>query len=196
MKYMVKALWFISLAMLPGIASALIVPEDILPSSTGSIVLGEWNKNFDHGREIADSQNIPMVVFYGGLSCGACESLQKACLTEEFLTWQAKKKIVFIFTKDNTRGDAAGFAKPTIGEKGFPYIAIYWNRDGKKPAKNSDYYIAFAGRDGNMPAKGGTLASQLIRSIDSIAGAYPYAGGEFAVPGSGSDYARLELEEG
>ena len=72
MKYMVKALWFISLAMLPGIASALIVPEDILPSSTGSIVLGEWNKNFDHGREIADSQNIPMVVFYGGLSCGAC----------------------------------------------------------------------------------------------------------------------------
>ena len=172
------------------------VSEDIIDSSTGPIVLGEWNKNFSSGLSMADSKNIPMVVFYGGVSCGVCETLQRACLTDEFTSWQAKKKVIMIFTTDTTRGNARKFSIPEDGsEVGFPYIAAYWNRFGTAPAKHTEYYMCFRGKDGIMPAKGGTLASQLIRSLEMVFGAYPYDGGDFLLSAT-NDVARLEVEAG
>lgn len=172
------------------------ISEDIIDSSTGPIVLGEWNKNFSSGLAMADSKNIPMVVFYGGVSCGVCETLQRACLTDEFTSWQAKKKVIMIFTTDTTRGNARKFSIPEDGsEVGFPYIAAYWNRFGTAPAKHTEYYMSFRGKDGVMPAKGGTLASQLIRSLEMVFGAYPYDGGDFLLPAT-NDVARLEVEAG
>ena len=172
------------------------VSEDIIDSSTGPIVLGEWNKNFSSGLSMADSKNIPMVVFYGGVSCGVCETLQRACLTDEFTSWQAKKKVIMIFTTDTTRGNARKFSIPEDGsEVGFPYIAAYWNRFGTAPAKHTEYYMCFRGKDGIMPAKGGTLASQLIRSLEMVFGAYPYDGGDFLLSAT-NDVTRLEVEAG
>ena len=172
------------------------ISEDIIEASTGPIVLGEWNKNFSSALSMANSKNIPMVVFYGGVSCGVCETLQRACLTDEFTSWQAKKKVIMIFTTDTTRGNARKFSIPEDGsEIGFPYIAAYWNRFGTAPEKHTEYYMCFRGKDGVMPAKGGTLASQLIRSLEMVFGDYPYDGGDFLLPSTNA-VARLEVEAG
>ena len=155
-------------------AIALSLTPEILPASTGELKLGEWNRNFNGGLAIADSFHVPMVVFYGGLSCGKCEMLQRACLTEEFLAWQNANKMVMIFTTDNLYGNAISFAQP-VGSDGFPFVAVYWHREGENaPSKNSQYYKAFCGRDGEMLATGGSLASQLLRSIAMVTEGYVY----------------------
>ena len=184
----------LSIAVLP--CAGLNIGEDIIEASTGPVVLGEWNKNFSTALAMADEQNIPLLVFYGGVSCGVCETLQRACLTEEFTSWQSGKKILMVFTTDTVRGNARKFSIPEDGsEIGFPYIAAYWNRYGAAPAKHSEYYMCFRGKDGIMPAKGGSLASQLIRSVEMVFGAYPYDGGEFLLPAT-NDTTRLEVEAG
>ena len=172
--------------------AAITLTKDYLNASEGPVVLGEWNSNFDEARRIADEQNIPMVVFFGGISCGLCETLQLACLTDEFVSWQSQKKLVMVFTTES-RSDAMKFARP-LDSSGFPFIATYWNRNGVVPEKGSEFYQAFTARNGEMPEKGGTLANQLIRSIERVAGAYPYAGGDFLL--SSDATCGLEVEVG
>lgn len=146
----------------------------LLPVSKDVLTLGEWNSNFRGALAVADAYHVPLLVFFGGLSCGKCEDLQRACLTDEFLAWQNDHKMLMVFTTHNGNGDASGFAKPA-NSSGFPYLAVYWNRSGSVPAKNSDYYRVFNGRDGEMLVKDGSLAEQLIGSIDSVVGEYDFS---------------------
>ena len=169
----------------------LSLSKEYLKPSEGAVVPGEWNRNFDKALEMANAQNIPLVVFSGGLSCGACEALQLACLTDEFLDWQAKKKILMVFT--TTDSNASRFAK-SDNSNGYPYIAVYWNREGIVPEKGSAYYATFTGRNGMMPCKGSTLARQFINSIELVAAAYPYEGGDFLLAKDSG--VQLEVEEG
>ena len=152
---------------------AVVLSPPILPVSTDEIKLGEWNVNFGGGLAIADTFHVPMVVFFGGLSCGKCEALQRSCLSEEFLSWQNANKMVLIFTTDNAYGNASSFAAPAKST-GYPLIAVYWNRDGNAPAKNTQYYRTFNGREGEMLATGGSLGSQLRRSIEMVTEGYVY----------------------
>ena len=146
----------------------------LLPVSKGVLTPGEWNSNFRGALAVADAYRVPLLVFFGGLSCGKCEDLQRACLTDEFLAWQNSHKMLMVFTTHNGNGDASGFARP---EKsiGYPFLAVYWNRNGSAPAKNSDYYRTFNGRNGEMLVKGGSLAEQLIGSIESVVGEYDFS---------------------
>ena len=188
-----------------GASAALQMMETIIEASTGTVIPGEWNKNFDAAKAKADSEHIPLVVFYGGVSCGICEHLQKALITDSFKVWQAERRLLMVFTTDNTRGNASSFSTPTPTKKqnpnpdapsevGFPYIAVYWNRDGIAPEKFSGDYRCFRGADGMMLAKGGSLTDQFINSVEMVAGEYPYSGGEFMLPDTGT--TRLEVEEG
>ncbi len=152
-------------------AVALGISPVLLPVSSGEIRLGEWNKNFDGGLAIANAYHVPMVVFFGGLSCGKCEDLQRACLTDEFVSWQANNKMVMIFTTDSS--NAKKFAIPE-NSSGFPFMAVYWNRDGAVPEKDSAYYRTFNGRDGEMLVKEGALANQFVKSIETVTGEYVY----------------------
>ena len=155
------------------LSGGVVLSPPILPVSTDEIKLGEWNVNFSGGLAIADTFHVPMVVFFGGLSCGKCEALQRSCLSEEFLAWQNANKMVLIFTTDNAYGNASSFAAPAKST-GYPLIAIYWNRDGNAPAKNTQYYRTFNGREGEMLATGGSLGSQLRRSIEMVTEGYVY----------------------
>ena len=164
----------VALSLVATAARALSLSPTLLPVSNGELALGEWNSNFAGALAVADVYNVPLLVFFGGLSCGKCEALQNACLTDEFLSWQAEHKMLMVFTTNNGNGNASSFARPE-NSTGYPFIAVYWNRDGVAPEKGSALYAAFNGRDGEMPVKGGTLASQLIGSIESVAGAYDFS---------------------
>ena len=153
---------------------AISLSPTLLPVSDGVLTPGEWNSNFEGALAVADIYGVPLLVFYGGLSCGKCEELQRACLSDEFTAWQQGHKMLMVFTTNNSRGNASGFARPEESS-GYPFIAVYWNRNGVAPEKGSDFYRAFNGRDGEMPVKGGTLASQLIGSIESVAGEYDFS---------------------
>ena len=199
------------LATTPFSVSALGLQEQVINPSTGKVVPGEWNRNFDEAVALANSEHIPLIVFYGGVSCGVCEVLQRAIEADAVKAKLAERKMLMVFTTDNTRGNASSFAtpKPTSKQKenpdapvdqdgefdwGFPYIAVYWNRDGAEPEKFSANYRCFRGKDGYMLAKGGSLADQFMRSVDCVAGGYPYSGGEFVLPDT--EATRLEVEEG
>ncbi len=153
---------------------ALSQTATLLPVSKGALTPGEWNANFRGALAVADAYHVPLLVFFGGLSCGKCEDLQRACLTDEFLTWQNDHKMLMVFTTHNGYGDASGFARPQ-NSNGYPFLAVYWNRNGSAPAKNSEYYRTFNGRNGEMLVKEGTLAEQLIGSIDSVVGEYDFS---------------------
>ena len=168
----VVAISMLSLSAAAG--DGLSLSPTLLPVSNGELRLGEWNSNFDGARSIADELHIPLVVFFGGLSCGKCEVLQNACLSDEFLFWQNEHRMLMVFVTNNSRGNASGFAKPD-NSTGYPFIAVYWNRDGTVPEKGGERYSVFNGRDGEMPAKGGTLASQLIRSIEAVVSGYDFS---------------------
>ena len=154
--------------------AALSMTPTLLPVSTDILTLGEWSDNFNGALSVADEYRIPLLVFYGGLSCGRCEELQRACLTDEFLAWQRQHKMLMVFTINNSHGNASGFSKPEEST-GFPFIAVYWNRDGLAPQKDTELYRTFNGRDGEMLVKGGSLASQLIGSIEAVVGAYDFS---------------------
>ena len=175
-----------------GGASALQLEPMLLDVSEGPIVRGQWNADYSAGREYADRYNVPLLVVYGGLSCGNCTQLQRACLTDEFLEWQNRIRPVMVYTYSSS--DALTFAKPKT-DPAIPYVGIYWNRNGEKPKKGSDFYKAFTGRDGQMLETGGSLASQLIRSLDVVVAGYVYDGGEFMAPGTNVN-VRLEVEAG
>lgn len=167
--------FFSAVLSLCGRAEGLIMQmADLLPVSKDVLTLGEWNSNFGGGLAIADAYHVPLLVFFGGITCGRCADLQRACLTDEFLSWQRAHKMLMVFTTDNSTGDAARFARPAHSS-GFPYVAVYWNRTGSAPAKNSEYYRTFNGRNGEMLVKGGSLAAQLIGSINSVVGEYDFS---------------------
>ena len=156
------------------VARAISMTPTLLPVSDDVLTLGEWNGNFNGALSVANEYNVPLLVFFGGLSCGKCEQLQLACMTDEFLAWQREHKMLMVFTTNNSRGNASGFSKPQEST-GFPFIAVYWNRDGIVPEKDTELYSTFNGRDGEMPVKGGSLASQLIGSIEAVVGGYDFS---------------------
>lgn len=167
------ALIGVTLAVTAGVRAISLSPT-LLPVSDGILTLGEWNSNFSGALSAANEYNVPLLVFFGGLSCGKCEMLQQACMTEEFLAWQREHKMLMVFTMNNSRGDASGFSKP-VESSGFPFIAVYWNRYGMAPRKDTELYRTFCGRDGEMLVTGGTLTDQLIGSIESVVGAYDFS---------------------
>ena len=156
------------------VRAALFMTPTLLTVSHGVLTPGEWSDNFGGAISVANEYNIPLLVFYGGLSCGKCEELQRACLTDEFLAWQQQHKMLMVFTTNNSLGDASAFSKPQ-DSTGFPFIAVYWNKDGNAPQRDTELYRTFNGRDGEMLVKGGTLADQLIGSIEAVVGSYDFS---------------------
>ena len=169
----VRAVMAVAILAVSETTFAISFSPTLLPVSNDRIKLGEWNSNFAGALAVADLYNVPLVVFFGGLSCGKCETMQRACLGDDFLAWQASHKMLMVYTTNNSLGDATHFSRPA-NTSGFPYIAVYWNRSGEAPQKDTAYYRTFTGRDGEMLVNGGTLAEQLMASIEQVVGEYDF----------------------
>ena len=158
--------------------------------STGEVVPGEWNINFEACKAYSDENLIPMVVFCGNQGCGHCQDLQTACNSELFLAWQQRKQVVMSFNYLNR--ELERFTTPDRSiNAGLPYISVYWpKKDG------SVFQMNFSGVAGRMPSTtGATLEEQFVNSLDLYLKSYPYDGGDFVLTGEDERH-RLELAPG
>ncbi|MBO6166820.1 MAG: hypothetical protein J6P13_00525 [Kiritimatiellae bacterium] len=182
--------------------------KDVMPSdgvAAGSPVPGEWNSDFVSVKAAAEAESRPMVSFIGRAGCGCCNNLtENAINAEEFRAWAQERKIYMAYvhmpkvipnTQTAIYEPAQSFYKnpeKATGKwlvAGFPGIAVYWPKQDGTTVKS-----VFMGRDGYMPAGAGSLAKQLIDSVELTIGDWKaYDGGKFTVGATAGD--RLEAEE-
>lgn len=152
----------------------------------GAAEPGVWTADFASAKARADAEGIPLLIFWGKPSCSYCNSMKKAFETAEFKTWQSARGILMV----KSEGDPTvkKFVKNDSGH--FPYMCVYWNRGNGDVVKT-----LFSGRSGEMPAKGGTLARQLIDSVErDIAdwhGVTPAVGIQFALSNTAGSHLEI-----
>ncbi len=149
---------------------------------------GEWTSDFNSAKSMADTSHVPMLVFWGNPGCPFCKRMKSAMDADEFIAWQADRKIIMV----EVDGDLSvkAFVKNSTGQ--FPYMCVYWNKEDGQVVKT-----LFSGRSGKMPATSGTLARQLIDSVEMDIADYSsskYNGGTFVVGNAAN--SRLESEIG
>lgn len=131
--------------------------------SATSADVGQWTSLFNLAKEKAEIEHRPMLVYWGSASCSYCTALANACTQAEVLEWLQARQIYAVLCKGDFTDDAATchvFARS--GTK-LPFVAVYWPKeDGSTLLKK------FNGRSGSMPVSRGTLAEQLMRSVDQI----------------------------
>ncbi len=149
------------------------------PASSGPVVPGEWNTHFYAGKQYAEANQIPMVIFWANPGCSYCEKLEKAVQYDDFVAWMKASGYVFVFaygTGARENADAKKFVESGTGGK-YPYVGVYYNTNGGWKQKN------FSGRSTTMPStKGSGLQQKLLNSIESIISS---GAGQGTNPGNG-----------
>lgn len=106
-------------------------------SRSNPVVLGQWHGDYDKCKNLADSEHIPMIVYFGQTGCSRCNTLTTTLMSDAFAKWRADKRLILLYMKQGNEGNgysdsSAGkrFAKsvPTAdGQNGFPYFGYYLN---------------------------------------------------------------------
>lgn len=151
---MKKTLSVCLLAAAVGLAGSAYA-VDLENVSSGSVVPGEWNSNFSACKSYAESNGMPMLVFWSNPGCAQCNKMKTACNTSTFVEWRKSKGIVMMFSEGDPSVKA--FAKNSSGK--FPYMRLYW------PAGGVD--VKFTGRSGTIQASGSTLQTQFINYLNA-----------------------------
>ena len=142
-------------AAMPLMATVMVSPD---------VVVGEWTSNFVSAKEYADTNAVPMLVYWTNPGCSHCKKLEDVFETEEFRAWQHDRQMVMVFSS----GDATVKAFAKNDSREYPYVAVYWNKgDGNVVLEK------FTGRTGRMPWRSGTLLLQFKCSVDSALGLDP-----------------------
>ena len=150
--------------------------------SSGPIVPGELNKNFNLGLQYAKSANIPLIVIRAKTGCGHCEKVEKSMADPNFIAW-AKEKGYVIIVGINGDGDyptaevkaAADFIKDKDATKvisktltNLPLVGVYWPK-----ADGTAIRVAFEG-----PYSASVPYEKLIQMIEeALTGQSTYVGG-------------------
>ena len=129
---------------------------EIENASSGAIVPGEWNTNFQAAKSYAEQNKIPLFLFWSNPGCAQCNKMKKACNTDTFVAWRRAKQIVMVISE----GDRSSKQFAMNSSKKFPYMRLYW------PAGSVD--VRFTGRASSIRASGATLEAQLINYLDSL----------------------------
>ena len=153
---------------------------------------GIWLDDFAAATNGAISTGTPLVLVASKVGCDHCAALTADCESASFKSWMAQEKFLFCHVKKNVNKayDYVATAGGTCEKiKAFPYVALIWPRGAEIVATN------FVGRSGQMLVSGGSLSTQLSKSVDAFfAGYRPGPSAYFPVPGSPS--ARLEASVG
>lgn len=163
--------------------------------NSSTVTLGQWNWNFAAVKAYADKNHVPLLMFYGSISCGYCDGMINNGLNSSvFRNWVKEHPICMVFQdKSQLTADAAKkFVKDGATSRSLPYMKIYWPK-----ADGTEVNRAFPGRVGLMPStKGAERGEQLVNSLELLIGEYfikkePIA--TFAV--GNTEGNRLECEE-
>lgn len=130
--------------------------ESLNNVSSGAVVPGEWNSNFEACKTMAESKGIPMLVFWSSPGCAKCNKMKKALNGGAFVQWRQERRIILMFAEGDVKVKA--FAKNSSGD--YPYMRIYW------PAGGVDE--KFTGRAGRIGGAGSTVDEQLISKLNSL----------------------------
>lgn len=159
--------------------------------SDGPIELGVWNSSFSAGKQYAEENNVPMLLFWSSPGCGFCNNMKYYCGLQNFVDWQSQRKIVMVF--DEGGQSAKSFARNGSGL--YPYMSIYWPKSDGTTVK-----VNFSGRPGGPPVTtdpktGATLelGEQVMATVDFYTADYKggvFEGGSFKV----GDYEGNRLE--
>ena len=173
-----------------------VFAEDALPRGT-------WNEDFSASLELARQENVPMVLFWGNLSCTYCNRFRRACITttdERLPEWTEKRPILMV-CKDEAFGSTSpdylaardwiteNSGKDAKTEWPYPVVGIYWRK-----ADGSEIKAFFSGQDRKMAVStpAGDLLGQFLGSLDQYIGIYS-VGSSFVVGQTPCD--RLEIVE-
>ena len=185
-------------AVLSAVAFGEILGETGLEYfTTGDVVPGVWNTQYDKCVEKALKENIPLVVMWGRRSCGQCKKLDRANAEPVVVAWRKERGYIFLLGIEG-EGDSKRTLQLAIKGGSLPFVGFYWgDQNGDGVLDKEDCLWRGCGRSGKLPAKDGTLAQQFMNSAehyfhDYQGGGASYAGGSFAASGSASD--RLEYD--
>lgn len=160
-------------------------------NSKGDVVRGEWTSQFDKARKQAKAEGVPLVVFWANNGCSHCAAVELEMCSSTFKKWMVEQKLYMVFTCGGYPGpcgktdlnDATAAAKAAARDPSgrFPYIGVWWDKDGKGFKKQG----TFTG-DG-MNANGVKTAI-----MNRLKGYKPSVGGWFADEEQGE--SRYEIE--
>lgn len=141
---------------------------------SASIVLGEWHGDYAKCKALADSENIPLIAYYGKEGCSRCRALTENLISDTFRNWRKGKRLILLYMKQGENGNgysdsssAKGWIKSFQSEGGFPYFLYYW----KKP-------------DGSVVSEGYGKSARNIKPTQMVARAVALFGD--ALTGGGS----------
>lgn len=161
MRKLIMAVASIALGLVASAASS-----DPMGSQT-KVELGKWCSDFPAALEYAESNNLPLLVFWANEGCSQCAKLESACMEPDFVAWQSEKKIVMVFAynkETSPQSAAKKWIKKIASISNYPFIGVYW----KANTANQKVEAAFVGRTGMMPSKSGSLQQQLMDSVDGL----------------------------
>ena len=143
-----------------GILSAALPLAASVTVST-NVVPGEWTSDFAAAKAYADTNSVPLLVYWTNPGCVHCTRLETSVFeVEDFAVWQQDRKMVMVFSE----GDAAvkAFARNDSGQ--YPFVAVYWNKgEGLETVLKK-----FTGRSGMMlwPLPSASLLDEFTNSVD------------------------------
>ena len=167
-------------------------------SNSTTIVPGKWFSKFSSVLNYANTNNVPMVVFWGNEGCGHCKHTEEKLGTSaDFKAWMEESGIVFAYVINdlNLSGSAAQNAK-LYAKSGseYPFIGVYWKSNtqgqrvgGKMSTSAKTYPGHFCGRDMSAAA----IKKKILSYIPDWS---PEKGGEFNF--TESEGNRYEAEAG
>lgn len=168
-------------------------------ASSGPVVPGSWNTDFSAVLEYSETNKVPMVVFLGSVHCEHCQTLvDEVFNTSMFNSWRSERGLAMAFCESRHKYSDSEFKMSNVfkwfkADKAvtkIPMVGVCWPKPDGTSVTNT-----FPGRSGEMPVTDGTLAEQLISSIEQVIGAYgKYDGGTFAL--SNTDGSHLEIVPG
>ena len=126
--------------------------------SSGPIVPGEWNSNYDAGKEYADANHIPLVLFWASSGCGQCKALETACNKPEFVAWRQTRQFVMIFVENDQR-----IYKIARSNGLYPTCLAYWLKEDGTVISQT-----FCGRTSEMRAAGSSQVEKFMNTLDGI----------------------------
>ncbi len=205
-KYLLVALVALSGSLYAAVDKFLAEFLDSCRAPMGSEVeLGVWNGDLDACQALADEYGIPMVAVWSNNGCGHCQLFEKGLMSDAFKNWAKDCGLILCFTcsEDPLAGKLKGryyyWFKEKVNIKSYPFVRLYWYKDGKMIADKTVVGDLMNKQQGiankTYDKSGQNIVNYIMDVFNGYTPAplYTYFGGTFDFEESAND--RLELDK-